>query len=121
MREGKEQKATVTLTEFKEKKAVKKMQYNNVLKGITVQELNATLRDKMDLPSNLNGVVITDVSADSPAQGILQPNDVILEVNRKEIRTLNDYDQAVSKIGESDPVLLLVFRDGGTIYLTLKP
>lgn len=121
VRDGKEQTMTVTLTEFKERKVSKRVQYNNVLRGITVQELNATLRDRMDLPANATGVVVTDVGQDSPAQGILQPNDVILEVNRKEITSLNDYDQVVSKIKENDSVLLLLYREGGTIYITLRP
>jgi serine protease Do len=121
LRDGKELTLTANLTEFREKKAVRKMQYNNVLRGITVQELTATLRDRLDLPANATGVVITDVAQDSPAQGVLQPNDVILEVNRKEIGGLIDYDQTVSKIGKEDDVLLLVYREGGTIYITLKP
>lgn len=121
IREGKEQTVTVTLTEYKEKKTVRKAQYNNVLKGVTVQELTASIKDKLNLPQNVNGVVITDISQDSPSQGILQPGDVILEVNRKEISGLNDYDKVVSKIGEKDSALLLVYREGGTIYITLRP
>jgi serine protease Do len=121
VREGKEQSVTATLVEFKERKVVKKVDYDNVLKGLTVQELNASLRDQIGAPENMNGVVITDVGADSPAQGILQVGDVVLEVNRHEIRNLGDYDKLVSKIGKKDPVLLLIYRDGGTIYITLRP
>jgi serine protease Do len=121
VRDGKEQTVNATLTEFKERKVSKRVQYNNVLRGITVQELNATLRDRMDLPANATGVVVTDIAQDSPSQGILQQNDVILEVNRKEITSLNEYDQIVSKIKENDSVLLLVYREGGTIYITLRP
>jgi serine protease Do len=121
VRDGKEQTMTVTLTEFKERKAIRKIQYDNVLRGITVQELTASIRDRLDLPANATGVVITDIAQDSPAQAALQPNDVILEVNRKEIAGLNDYDQTVSKIGKEDDVLLLVYREGATIYITLRP
>ncbi len=121
LRDGKEQTVTVTLGELKESKVVKKTEYNNVLKGITVQELTPSLRDRMNLPENLNGVVITGISPDSPTQGLLQQNDVIQEVNRQAIQSVQDYDQAVSKIGENDNVLLLIYRDGGSVYLTLKP
>ncbi len=121
LRDGKEKTLPVTLGEFKEKKVVKKTEYENVLKGITVQELTPSLRDKLNLPENLNGVVITGMSSDSPAQGALQPNDVIQEVNRQTIQTVQDYDQAVSRIGEHDTVLLLIYREGGSVYLTLKP
>ena len=121
VREGKEQTVSMTLGEYKEKKAAKKLEYSNVLKGITIQELTPTLRDKLNVPENLNGVVITDISSDSPSQGLLQVNDVIEEVNRETIQSAEDYDQAVSKLGEKDTVLLLVFREGGSVYLTIKP
>jgi serine protease Do len=121
VREGKEQTVSITLGEYKEKKAAKKLEYSNVLKGITIQELTPTLRDKLNVPENLNGVVITDISSDSPSQGLLQVNDVIEEVNRETIQSAEDYDQAVSKLGEKDTVLLLVFREGGSVYLTIKP
>ncbi len=121
IRDNKENSARVTLTEYKERKVTKKIDYNNVLKGITVQELTPALRDQLELPANAGGVIITNISADSPSQAALQVNDIIIEVNRQEIRTLNDYDQAVSKIQESDTVLLLVYRDGGTIYITIRP
>ena len=121
LREGKELSVTATLAEFKERKAVKKVEYNNVLKGITVQELTASLRDQLGVPENMNGVVITNIGADSPAQGILQAGDVVLEVNRHDIKNLSDYDQLVSKIGEKDSVLLLIYREGGTVYITIRP
>jgi serine protease Do len=121
VREGKEQTIPMTLGEYKEKKVIKKTEYNNVLKGITVQELTASLRDKLNLPDNLNGVVITNISSDSPSQGLLQANDVIQEVNRKAIQSAEDYDKTVSKIGENDTVLLLIYREGGSVYLTIKP
>ena len=120
IRDGKEQSVTATLAEFKERKAVKKVEYDNVLKGITVQEITTTLRDQLGVPENMNGVVITDIGADSPAQGILQAGDVVLEVNRHDIKNLSEYDQLVSKIGEKDSVLLLIYREGGTIYITLR-
>ena len=121
IRDGKEQTIPITLGEFKEKKVIKKTEYNNVLRGITVQEITQSLRDKLNLPDNLNGVVVTDVSSDSPAQGLLQQGDVVQEVNREAIQSAQDYDQAVGKIGDKDAVLLLIYREGGSLYLTIKP
>jgi serine protease Do len=111
----------VTLGEFKEKKAARKTEYRNVLQGISVEELTPGLRAKLNLPENLNGVVVTEVGPDNPAQGILQAGDLIQEMNRQEIRDTNEYDQIASKIGEKDNVLLLIYRDGGSIYVTIRP
>src|SRR5512143_661897 len=115
MREGKEKTVTTTLGEYKEKQVVKKAEKDNVLRGVTVQELTPGIRDKLNLPENMNGVVITGVGPGSPAQGILQPNDVIQEVNRQPIQGAQYFDGAVSKIGAADTVLLLIYRDGGSI------
>jgi len=34
---------------------------------------------------------------------------------------VQDYEKVVSKIGEKDGVLLLIYRQGGSIYITIKP
>ena len=109
------------LGEYKEKKIVKKTAYNNAFKGVTVQELTPSLRDKLNLPEGMAGVVVTDIASDSPSQGLLQVNDVIEEMNRKAVRSAQEYEAIVSKIGEHDTVLLLIFRDGGSIFMTIKP
>jgi len=121
IRNGNQQSLTATLSELQEKAAIKKTEYNNVLKGITVQDLATDLRDKLDIPENLTGVVVTDVASDGPSHDLLRANDVIQEVNRQNIKSTRDYEQAVSKIGEKDGVLLLIYRQGGSIYLTIKP
>ena len=120
-RNGKEMTITVTLAEYKEKKIIKKTEFNNVLKGVTVQQITPSLRDKLNLPEGMAGVVVTAVSPDSPAQGGLQPNDVIEEVNRKAVRTAQEYEDIVSKIGESDTVLVLIYRGVGSVYITIQP
>jgi len=121
IRSGKELTITAALGEYKEKKIVKKTAYNNAFKGVTVQEITPSLRDKLNLPEGMAGVVVTDIASDSPSQGLLQVNDVIEEMNRKAVRSAQEYEAIVSKIGEHDTILLLICRDGGSIYMTLKP
>ena len=121
IRDGKQQSLTATLGEFKEKAEIKKTEYKNVLKGITVQDLTTGMLDKLDLPEGMSGVVVTDVASDSPARGLLEASDVIQEVNRQNIKSTKEFEQVVSKIGEKDGVLLLIYRRGSSIYLTIKP
>jgi serine protease Do len=121
IRDGKERSLSATLGEFKEKTEIKKTEYDNILKGITVEDLTTSVRDKLDIPENLTGVVVTDIASDSPSRGLLQADDVIQEVNRRNIKSTQDYEQIVSKIKEKDGVLLLIYRRGGSIYLTIKP
>jgi len=121
IRETAELSLSVTLAELNEKSPVKRTEYKNSLKGVTIQELTASLREKLSIPENLNGVVVTDISPDSPVMGVLQVNDVIQEVNRQNIQSAQDYDQAVTKVGEKDGMLLLIYRQGGSVYITIKP
>jgi len=120
IRNGKELSITATLGEYHEKKVVKKTAYDNALEGVTVQELTSSLRDNLNLPKGLVGVAVTDVEHDSPAQGLLQKNDVIQEVDRKPVRDTQEYEEIVSKIGKNDTILLLIYRDGGSVYLTIQ-
>ena len=120
IRNGKELSVPATLGEYREKKIVRKTEYDNALKGVTVQELTPSLRDRLDRPEGLAGVVVTEVGPDSPAQGLLQANDVIQEVDRKPVRSAQEYEEIVSKIGEHATVLLLIYRDGGSAYLTIQ-
>ena len=48
------------------------------------------------------------------------PNDVIIEINRKRISSTKDYESVVSKIKSGQDILLLVFRNGSTIYISLS-
>ncbi len=121
IRDGNQQTLTATLGEAKDKAEIKKTEYSNVLKGITVQDLTTSLRNKLDIPENLTGVIVAGVAPDSPGRGLLQANDVIQEVNRQSIKSTQEYEKAVSKIGEKGGVLLLVYRQGGSIYITIKP
>jgi serine protease Do len=121
IREGVMLSINATLAELQDKTAAGKTQFKNSLKGVSVQELTPGIREKLAIPEDLNGVVVTDVGPDSPAQGSLQPNDVIQEVNRKEIKNTQDFEQAIAKIGQQEKILLLVYRQGGSIYLAFKP
>ena len=50
----------------------------------------------------------------------ISKNDIIEEVDRKQVKGLKDYEGIVSKIRPSDTVLLLLYRNGGYIYVTVK-
>jgi serine protease Do len=65
------------------------------------------------------GVIVSDVGSGSPAEGILGRYDVILEINRNKIGSLKDYERVVSKIKSGEDILLLIYRAGSTIYLTI--
>ncbi len=120
MRDGKMQKVDVTIAELPADMQKLQGEFDNLLKGGMVQGLTPELKKNLDIPKRISGVVITDIEDGSPAGGLLMPNDVILEVNRKRINSMKDYEAVVSKIKSGQAILLLVFRNGSTTYLSLS-
>ena len=67
------------------------------------------------------GLVITGVNPDSRAADAgLQEGDVIVEVNRKAVSSVDDLRAAVQATSQR-PVLLLVEREGQTRFVTVRP
>ncbi len=121
IRKGKKMTLTVTLGEFPETLEASRGEYGNLLRGVYVQELTPELRSTLDIPEKVSGVIVTNVEEDSPAAGVLRRNDVIQEINQKVIKGLKDYEKVVSEIKPDEGVLLLIYRAGGYIYVTIKP
>ena len=70
---------------------------------------------------NSKGLVITEVNPDSRAADAgLQQGDVILEVNRQAVKSVDELRAAVRKT-TNRPVLLLVEREGRSLFVTVKP
>jgi len=122
VRDGETRTLNVTIGEFPEKLAAPaSKEYNNALKGVHVQALTPEIRNSLNIPQTIEGVIVTNVEGDSPAYGVLRQKDVILEINRKSIKGIQDYERVVSGIGPDDSVLFLVYRAGGYIYVTINP
>ena len=84
-------------------------------------ELTPEIAQHLDLPKDAKGVVIADIEDGSPAaEAALQAGDVIQEVNRKPVHTMSDFQSLMSKRG-SDAILLLVNRDGKTMFVAVNP
>jgi serine protease Do len=67
------------------------------------------------------GLVVTQVNPDSRAADAgLQEGDIIQEVNRQPVQTVEDLRAAVRKTTDR-PVLLLVEREGRSLFVTVRP
>lgn len=81
--------------------------------GFAVATLTPQIRRRFQLESDQQGVVVTDVAADSPAdRGDLQPGDVIEEVNRQTVDTVEDFAAAVTTAAKDQATLLLLVQRG---------
>jgi len=59
------------------------------------------------------GVIILDVEAGSPAEGKLQPGDVIVKVGKSRIETIRDWQRTMREFEDVDKALLVKFYRGG--------
>jgi serine protease Do len=87
--------------------------------GLQVRPLDDSMRQRLDIPATIDGVVITNLDRASPAaRAGLRPGDVVLEVNRKAVTSAQTFQSAYD--GAKGKVVLLVFRGGNTVYLVIE-
>jgi len=97
-----------------------KAEYDNLLKGVIAQELTPEFYSKLNLPAKLKGVVVTDIDQESAAAAILIQGDVIQEINKQRITGMKEYERVVSMIKPGKDILLVIYRGGSSIFLTLS-
>jgi serine protease Do len=115
LREGKRQGLTVTLGERPggdETTASAEGETAPSSKlGLEVDEVSVRTRRMFDLPRDMEGVVVTNVTDLSPADDEgLRPGDVITKVNGHDIGSVRDYKEAVTGLRSGAPVRLYVYR-----------
>jgi len=88
--------------------------------GLRVQNLTKEMAESLGI-SEPYGVIVTDVLPNSPAEDAgFQRGDVIVEVNRKNIRDVEDFKSQIEKALQKKVLLFLVKRGRATIYIALK-
>ena len=84
-----------------------------------LQDLSPDIARFLNLPGGTQGALITEVTPGSrAARAGLQPEDVILEVNRKPVQSAADAATAL-KANPSAPQVLRIRRGGATRFLTI--
>jgi serine protease Do len=97
-----------------------KGEYDNLLNGVSIQDLTTEVFSKLNLPKKIKGVVVTDVEEESHAAMLLMRGDIVQEINRQRITSVSDYENVVSTIKPGKDILLFVFRSGSSLYITLS-
>ncbi|MCZ6780501.1 MAG: DegQ family serine endoprotease [Nitrospirae bacterium] len=92
-----------------------------LLSGIEVRDLDSNWASRLGLARKERGVVVVRVRPDSAAEGAgVREGDIILEINRQIVADLEDYERVAGELGQHQVVLLLIKRQGRTLFLTLK-
>jgi serine protease Do len=122
IRAGEKKEIMVTLGEFPEKNmaAAGREAKENVFKGIHVSALDATSRSQLNLPETITGVLVSEVERDSIAFGALQRGDIIRQINQRDIETVADFVKLTKDLGSEKNLLVLIYRNGSHLFLTLS-
>jgi serine protease Do len=105
-------------TEDREAQAMKGSAEQTAL-GMTVSSVTPELARHYGLSED-EGVVVVAVDEESPAaEAEVEEGDLILEIDHKPVKTLDDYEQLVNEVKTGQTVSLLVKRRNGLVALNL--
>ncbi len=87
--------------------------------GVIIQEITPELQEYFEL-EDTNGAIISNVVAGSPAyEAGLRRGDVILEIDKEIVKNPDDLVDKIQKCEVGEKVVLLISRNGQTIYVTV--
>jgi len=111
VRDGKEQMFTVTVEELDPAETKVETKSSDKDLGFTVRELTPTLARRYGLETQ-EGLIITQVKRYSEAdrKGLAE-GDIILEVNRKKVATVDELERMMAKFESGQAIILLVRRE----------
>ncbi len=90
------------------------------LAAIHVEEVTPEMARQLDLPGNVQGVLVTGVDPDSGVAE-LQKGDVIEEINQQPVTSVSDYNKIAAALDPSQPQVLSVCRHRARSFLVLQP
>jgi serine protease Do len=87
--------------------------------GLTVAPVTPRLARELGLRDRW-GVIVRDVEADSPAaEAGLRRGDVVVEVDRRRVRTPGDMRRQIDRHAKGTPLLMLVHRGEDSLFVAL--
>ncbi|MCS7203066.1 MAG: DegQ family serine endoprotease [Thermodesulfovibrio sp.] len=116
LRDGKTHTVTVNIEE--QPANLKVTAAESLLGGIYVEDLTNKLRSQYRIPNRINGVIVMSVDPNSPAYGILNKGDVIMEINNEKINSVRDFNRVANEVSEY--AIVWFYRQGKVLYTTLK-
>ena len=103
-----------TSEDFKISEKKEELPKENLIENLKIKVRKLSDQDiKMrKLPNQTNGVVITDIEKNSPLIGSIEVNSIILEAQKKKIRTVEDLNQSLKQVLNSNQktILLVIYN-----------
>jgi Do/DeqQ family serine protease len=127
LRDGNEKHLTVKLDEAAASKSARMRDSeagpsdDKTSLGVAVAPLTPELAERAHASKNARGLLVEEVNPNGRAADAgIKSGDVIQEVNRQPVKTVDELKAALQK-GSDKPTLLLIHRQGNDIFVTVKP
>lgn len=92
-----------------------------VFGGVGVTDITQDIRTALNLPREIQGAVIADIDAESPAaKAGVREGDVIQEVNKQPVKNAKDLLAISKKLKPNDKILMRVYSQGRSGYVALE-
>lgn len=87
--------------------------------GISAQEITPDIARQLGVRPE--GVMVTNIQEGTPADEVgIQPQDIIVQVNRVKISSMNDYIREITKAGVKKSVTLLIKRGRSSFFVAMR-
>jgi S1-C subfamily serine protease len=89
--------------------------------GVAVADITDDIRTALNLPRDIQGAVIAEIDADSPAgKAGLREGDVIQEVNKQPVKNAKELVAVSKKLKPNEKILIRVYSQGRSGYVALE-
>jgi serine protease Do len=127
-RSGKDMTLAATIAELKEDQQKQVAANENNAQpekaaslGLQLATVDPALRRQFHIPKEVEGAVVTDVAADSPAAALgIEPGDVIQSVDQQPVKTAQQAAEALQQAAGKGNILLLLNRHGSSQFVGLS-
>jgi serine protease Do len=123
VRDGQERTLSVKLDEQQAAKSARSTEPaadDKAALGVAVEPLTPEVAARLGAPRSLKGVVVREVAPDGrAARADIRAGDIIVEVNRQPVESVEALRSAVRRQSDK-PTLLLVHRDGSELFVTVR-
>ncbi len=119
IRDGREMTFQVTVAERKDNVVAAAEGLGKGPFGIAAQDITPEIARQLGI--SRDGVIVTEVENGSPADEVgIQPQDIIVQVNRVKISSMKDFNREISKAAAKKGVTLLIKRGRSSFFVALR-
>ncbi len=122
LRDGKEQQLTVRIGKLAsdETALASSPEAGKGKWGMQLHELNPQMQERFGINADQGVAVVGIAPGSAAAEAGIRQGDVIVEVNRNAVASIDDVKESISKATDKDRLLLLVQRQNGKFYIPLE-